>query len=315
MQKEFKKQQRRLRNIIKRGQSNGFVFDQKQVEAIERTPNRITKASVERLKKLDSKTLYKKATKQFLISGIVVVLKGEKARELDRKIKRSSLKKDAIETVETPLKEVKIKSQDLKEVVAYEPVKETGNDLYNKDLKEYETEKFIEDIHQFKELLKYGFVSDWDEYLNLSSEELAEIFKQEWDDGDECYESFYWEERRYKEEHYEQWFKENYNYWIATQENMDGYRPYEWRVKSSDKTYFLSDIKKLMSRVLNGETIPKDERIDLDELEPFCWDLVDNGKGARKQDPWMEFRGFEKAFKQAFTSSNQSHVNDLDNGF
>lgn len=51
--KLFKKQQRRLKGIIRRGVSNGYRFNEKLIEAIERTPKRITRKSVERLEKLE----------------------------------------------------------------------------------------------------------------------------------------------------------------------------------------------------------------------------------------------------------------------
>ena len=58
-QKEYRKEKQRINRFIKRAQARGFMFDE---SVLPPTPKRITKASVQKLKKLTAKELYKRAT-------------------------------------------------------------------------------------------------------------------------------------------------------------------------------------------------------------------------------------------------------------
>lgn len=86
LEREFKKQQRRLNAMVKRGQEKGYTFSPKVLESINKPIKRVTKSSINRLVKMDAKTVYKKASKSFEIDGKLVTLIGEKARKQDRSI-------------------------------------------------------------------------------------------------------------------------------------------------------------------------------------------------------------------------------------
>ena len=68
-QKEYRKEQQRIKRFIKRAQERGFMFDE---SVLPPTPKRITKASVQKLKKLTAKELYKRATYIDVWSGSLV---------------------------------------------------------------------------------------------------------------------------------------------------------------------------------------------------------------------------------------------------
>ena len=81
LQQEYRQQRRRIQQFIRRAEKRGYVFD-KQV--LPDKPKRITKQSVERLKKLTPDVMYKKAR----YGGEATygeIVSGEKGRKLERK--------------------------------------------------------------------------------------------------------------------------------------------------------------------------------------------------------------------------------------
>ena len=81
-QQAYKKQVKRIKQFIRRAEKRGYQFDE---NVIPQQPKRITKQSVERLKKLTPEQLYKKAE----YGGEATygeVVKGTKGREIERKL-------------------------------------------------------------------------------------------------------------------------------------------------------------------------------------------------------------------------------------
>lgn len=79
--KEYNRQRKRIQNFISRNKKRGFLFDENILPKI---PKRVTKASVNRLKKLTPEKLYSKA--RYLDTETGEVTKGLQARkELRRK--------------------------------------------------------------------------------------------------------------------------------------------------------------------------------------------------------------------------------------
>jgi len=87
LQQEYAKQRKRIRQFITRAEKRGYEFPE---SALPQKPKRITKASVERLRKITPESLYKKAIGVDVETG--EILKGEQARKLERKV---SAKKSA----------------------------------------------------------------------------------------------------------------------------------------------------------------------------------------------------------------------------
>lgn len=93
--KEYNKQRRRLKRFITQAEKRGFSFPANAIPAV---PKRITKASVERLKKITPEKLYEKATytidmpedykRQLEMKGIKyepIVKSGTEGRKIERK--------------------------------------------------------------------------------------------------------------------------------------------------------------------------------------------------------------------------------------
>lgn len=92
IQQEYKKERNRIQRFIKRAEKRGYIFEDNILPKI---PNRITKSSVARLKKLKPDTIYRKA----LFGGeatqgeIVTGLEGRKAERSQRAKKAQQTRK------------------------------------------------------------------------------------------------------------------------------------------------------------------------------------------------------------------------------
>ena len=91
LQQEYRKQRRRVQAFVRRAKKRGYQFIENIVPNI---PKKITKASVERLKKLTPKKLYEKAEYVDIETGEI---KAPKQRQLE--VKKEAIKK-AKETVQ-----------------------------------------------------------------------------------------------------------------------------------------------------------------------------------------------------------------------
>ena len=85
----YNKELRRINRFIKAAEQRGFIFN---LKIIPPRPNKITKASAERLKKITPQTLYKKASYQ---TDDFQTLSGEEGR----KYERSRAAKKGVETI------------------------------------------------------------------------------------------------------------------------------------------------------------------------------------------------------------------------
>lgn len=74
----YRKEIRRINRFIKAAEKRGFIFN---LKIIPPSPKKITKASVQRLKKITPETLYKKA---FYQTDDYQILSGEEGRKLER---------------------------------------------------------------------------------------------------------------------------------------------------------------------------------------------------------------------------------------
>lgn len=88
----YNKELRRINRFIKAAEKRGFIFN---LKILPPRPKKITEASVRRLKKITTGTLYKKASYQ---TDDFQILSGEEARKLER----SRASKKAAETVQKP---------------------------------------------------------------------------------------------------------------------------------------------------------------------------------------------------------------------
>lgn len=103
LKKQYTSQRRRIQRFIKNAEKRGFSFTSKET-ILPKIPKKITKASINRLKKITSDTLYRKAT---YLTDEGVVVSGWKGRFIERsnaskkaaktrKLKRQSLTKEKI---------------------------------------------------------------------------------------------------------------------------------------------------------------------------------------------------------------------------
>ena len=86
LRQEFQKQQRRIRDFMRRAEKRGYTFEGFEIPQM---PKRVTKASVERLKELTAIKLYGKAQYTVPVSKDLpeaFVISGKKGRQLERKI-------------------------------------------------------------------------------------------------------------------------------------------------------------------------------------------------------------------------------------
>ena len=100
LQQEYRKQRRRVQEFVRRAKKRGYQFIENIVPNI---PKKITKASVERLKKLTPKKLYEKAEYVDIETGEI---KTPKQRQLEV---RKEAKKKAKETIQ--IKKAKERAQ------------------------------------------------------------------------------------------------------------------------------------------------------------------------------------------------------------
>ena len=129
LQQEYRQQRRRIQQFIRRAEKRGYVFD-KQV--LPDKPKRITKQSVERLKKRTPDTLYKKAR----YGGEATygeIVSGEKGRKLERK------------RVAEKAAETRKYREALRRQPEHEPIPEPEPDY------SYDTEDFEEDYSDYYE--------------------------------------------------------------------------------------------------------------------------------------------------------------------
>jgi len=81
LQQEYATQRKRISQFIRRAERRGYQFPE---NALPNKPKKITKASVERLRKITAESLYKKARGVDIETG--EILTGEQARKLERKV-------------------------------------------------------------------------------------------------------------------------------------------------------------------------------------------------------------------------------------
>lgn len=80
LQQEYKKQQNRLKQAIRRAEKKGYVF---QENIIPELPKRVTRKALQSIKELKPKSLYKKAVKLDIETGEITP--GLEARKKERK--------------------------------------------------------------------------------------------------------------------------------------------------------------------------------------------------------------------------------------
>ena len=100
LQQEYRKQRRRLQAFVSRAKKRGYQFKENIIPNI---PKKITKASVERLKKLIPKKLYEKAEYVDIETGEIKTPKQrqlEVRKEATKKAKETVQRKKAKETVQ-----------------------------------------------------------------------------------------------------------------------------------------------------------------------------------------------------------------------
>lgn len=134
-QQAYKKQVRRIKQFIRRAEKRGYQFSE---NVIPQQPKRITKKSVERLRKLTPEQLYKKAEYGGQATYGEVVT-GTKGRELERK---QSARK-AVETRKA--------RQNLRDYVQQEPVQSFDYDLSD----DFDTSYDYTDYYQPEEVIDY----------------------------------------------------------------------------------------------------------------------------------------------------------------
>lgn len=79
LQLDYKKQVKRLKQAVRRAEKRGYIVPE---NVIPKQPKRITKKSVERLKKITTKEIYSKSEKLDFETGELIT--GEVARKLER---------------------------------------------------------------------------------------------------------------------------------------------------------------------------------------------------------------------------------------
>ena len=168
LRQEFKKQQRRIRDFMRRAEKRGYTFEGFELPQM---PKRVTKASVERLKELTAIKLYGKA--QYVVPASkdlpeAFVISGKKGRQLERKraaqkakeTKRKLYDKGSEESVVIGIpgvpKESEIILNALSALIDQYPSK--GADIMKKAL-EYEIGKYFYDT-VFKEKIGKAKTSD-----------------------------------------------------------------------------------------------------------------------------------------------------------
>ena len=80
-EKDYNKELRRIKAFIRRASKRGYTFDD---SIIPKRPKRVTKASVDKLKKITPNTLYKKA--EFLNPQTGDIMKGPEGRKFERRL-------------------------------------------------------------------------------------------------------------------------------------------------------------------------------------------------------------------------------------
>lgn len=134
-QQEYRKQVRRIKQFIRRAEKRGYQFSE---NVLPQQPKRITKQSVERLRKLTPEQLYKKAE----YGGEATygeLVAGTKGRELERK---QSARK-AVETRKA--------RQNLRDYVSQEPIQSFDYDLSD----DFDTSYDYADYYQPEEVIDY----------------------------------------------------------------------------------------------------------------------------------------------------------------
>ena len=100
LQQEYRKQRRRVQEFVRRAKKRGYQFEEGIIPNI---PKKITKASVERLKKLTPKKLYEKAEYVDIETGEIKTPKQrqlEVRKEATKKAKETVQRKKAKESVQ-----------------------------------------------------------------------------------------------------------------------------------------------------------------------------------------------------------------------
>lgn len=175
-QQAYRQQVRRIKQFIRRAEKRGYQFSE---NVLPQQPKRITKQSVERLRKLTPEQLYKKAE----YGGEATfgeVVAGTKGRELERK---QSARK-AVETRKA--------RQNLRDYVPQEPIQSFDYDYsddyvgdytedfdYNEDYNEPDfltQENFSDDTSFFERTVIYTYRRKLSEYNKIASQYLLNWF-------------------------------------------------------------------------------------------------------------------------------------------
>jgi ribosomal protein L24 len=83
LQQEYKHQQNRIKNILKRGEKRGFITDTYQIPTM---PKRVTKRAIERLKEVKPINVYSNI--EFLIPTTGEIVKGRTGLRIEKQTKK-----------------------------------------------------------------------------------------------------------------------------------------------------------------------------------------------------------------------------------
>lgn len=156
LQKQYKKELRRIKRFLKRATERGYAFP---ASVIPKEPKTITKKSVERLQKIDPQSLYKKSIFHDPISG--QTFKGEKARKMERSRASKKAAKTRAERVKSGYYERK-QSEGFKDVV----------------ITDYPAEKYDEILKNIEELIDaWNPHGEWTDRLTDAKEKDVRTLK------------------------------------------------------------------------------------------------------------------------------------------
>jgi hypothetical protein len=167
-QQAYKKQVRRIKQFIRRAEKRGYQFDE---NVLPKQPKRITKQSVERLRKLTPEQLYKKAEYGGQAS-FGEVITGTEGRQLERK---ESARK-AVETRKARQNLRTISAQERQ--FEYEPPTDYDYD-YEEDYNEPDfdvEDNYNEDTSFFDRTVISMFRAKLTEYNEIASQRLLNWF-------------------------------------------------------------------------------------------------------------------------------------------
>ena len=159
LQLDYKKQVKRLKQAVKRAEKRGYIIPD---NIIPEQPKRITRKSVERLKKITTKDIYAKAEKLDFETGELIA--GETARKLERS---EAAKKGARTKIE------KRYNYDKGESEYYEPKYETFPSAVDIVISNFRAE-----VTRFPEVAQ-PIVNKWLDRLlrDYSKEDVAEMLE------------------------------------------------------------------------------------------------------------------------------------------